>query len=94
MALTDLSKPFTTHCSTTIRTQVVEAIDKIVETEKKAQPEISNKITRSSVMSLLLANHLELMREMQLFIGGGISREQLEEAIQKMASQMENLDED
>lgn len=55
----DFSKDLTTHCSVTIRASVVTDVDAIVKAQKKSQPKISNKINRSSVMSILIAEALE-----------------------------------
>ncbi|MCJ8292899.1 MAG: hypothetical protein MJK15_00700 [Colwellia sp.] len=55
----DFSKDLTTHCSVTIRTSVANDIDDMVSAQKEAQPKIANKITRSSVMSILLSEALE-----------------------------------
>ena len=90
----DFSKPFTTHCSVTIRTQVVEIIDKIVARERELQPKIAKKITRSSVMSLLLANHLELTDEAQSNSDGIRTDQQLARSVRTLAAQMESLNEE
>ena len=55
----DFSKDTTTHCSVTIKTSVVEKIDLLVVQQRKNQPKIAGKITRSSVMSLLLEQQME-----------------------------------
>lgn len=55
----DFNKDLTIPCSVTIKASVVSDVDKIVKEEQAKQPQHKKNITRSSVMSILLAEAIE-----------------------------------